>query len=293
MRKISKDKKPHIGFIGQGWVGKNYSDDFEKRGYKVTRYSLEVPYVQNKEKIAECDIVFIAVPTPTTPHGFSDGIIDAVLPLVGKGKIAVIKSTLLPGRTKAFQDKYKDIIVLNSPEFLSRKTAIHDAAHPERNIVGMTIDSTKQRKAAQKVLSVLPRSEFDFVCMSEESEFIKYAHNVNGYVQVVFSNLLFDFSHSLKLNWNTIGKALKADPHMSHRYLNPVDDKGRGAGGDCFIKDFEAFLKMYSNLTKDKKGIKILEGIRDKNVELLISTNKDMDLLRAVYGGENIKKLSA
>jgi hypothetical protein len=58
MKKPQRSKKPQIGFIGQGWVGKNYSDDFEKRGYEVIRYSLEVPYVYNKEKIAECDIVF-------------------------------------------------------------------------------------------------------------------------------------------------------------------------------------------------------------------------------------------
>ena len=44
-----KNKK--IGFIGQGWIGKNYSDDFEKRGYEIVRYSLEEPYVKNKEKI--------------------------------------------------------------------------------------------------------------------------------------------------------------------------------------------------------------------------------------------------
>jgi len=56
-----------IGFIGQGWIGKNYADDFEKRGYETVRYSLEKPYVDNKEKIKDCDLVFIAVPTPTTP----------------------------------------------------------------------------------------------------------------------------------------------------------------------------------------------------------------------------------
>ena len=26
-----------IGFIGQGWIGKNYADDFDARGYAVVR----------------------------------------------------------------------------------------------------------------------------------------------------------------------------------------------------------------------------------------------------------------
>ena len=58
-------KKQIIGFIGQGWIGKNYADDFEDRGYKVVRYDLE-KYKMNKSKIKTCDIVFIAIPTPST-----------------------------------------------------------------------------------------------------------------------------------------------------------------------------------------------------------------------------------
>ena len=45
--KINKIK---IGFIGQGWIGKNYADDFEKRGFDVVRYSQEEPYVKNKQE---------------------------------------------------------------------------------------------------------------------------------------------------------------------------------------------------------------------------------------------------
>ncbi len=59
-----------IGFIGQGFIGKSYADDLERRGKKVVRYSLEEPYIKNKDRIRDCDIVFIAVPTPTTPEGF-------------------------------------------------------------------------------------------------------------------------------------------------------------------------------------------------------------------------------
>ncbi|MBI3627961.1 MAG: hypothetical protein HY220_04450, partial [Candidatus Sungbacteria bacterium] len=93
-----KDLK--IGFIGQGWLGKNYADDFEERGFPVVRYSLEEPYRANKDKIASCDIVFVAVPTPTTPQGFDGSLVSKVVPLVGEGKIAVVRSTLRPGFTK-------------------------------------------------------------------------------------------------------------------------------------------------------------------------------------------------
>ena len=67
-------KKILVGFIGQGFIGKSMADDFEDRGYKIVRYSKN-GFSANKEKIAECDFVFIAVPTPSTPKGFDDSIL--------------------------------------------------------------------------------------------------------------------------------------------------------------------------------------------------------------------------
>src|SRR4051794_25368727 len=113
MAKKRAKKGPLIGFIGQGWLGKNYADDFERRGYSVIRYALEEPYVRNKEAIATCDIVFIAVPTPTTPKGFQDHIVRAALTVVGDGKIAVIRSTLMPGTLKKIQSTFPKKVLIH------------------------------------------------------------------------------------------------------------------------------------------------------------------------------------
>ena len=112
-------RKPLIGFVGQGFIGKNYADDFERRGYETVRYALEEPYIANKDKIRDCDFVFIAVPTPTTLKRFDDSIVRASVALIGKGKTAVIKSTIVPGTTKDIQSQYQDREVVYSPEFLS------------------------------------------------------------------------------------------------------------------------------------------------------------------------------
>ena len=132
-----------IGFIGQGWIGKHYADDFENRGYQTIRYSLESEYVGNKTKIGNCDITFIAVPTPTTPQGFDDSILVDALTNIGAGKIAVIKSTTLPGTILKLQKQFPDLVLLHSPEFLVEKTAAYDAANPQRNIIGVPIHSPK------------------------------------------------------------------------------------------------------------------------------------------------------
>src|SRR3990167_5654355 len=155
---IMASKKPLIGFIGQGWIGKAYADNFEERGYETVRYSLEKQWIKNKDKIRECDIVFIAVWTPTTPEGFDISVVKSVLPLVGEGKIAVIKSTILPGTTQELQKQFPKITVLFGPEFLSITSHVHDAAHPFANLVGMPINDAKHLLAVERVKKVLPRA---------------------------------------------------------------------------------------------------------------------------------------
>jgi len=282
-----KNTKPTIGFIGQGWIGKNYADNFEERGYTVIRYSQEEPYIKNKEKIAKCDIVFIAVPTPTTPKGFSDAILRKVLPLVGKGKIAVIKSTLLPGTTAKLQKKNPDIIVLHSPEFLMEASAAYDAAHPVRNIVGIPYNNEKYKKSARRVIEALPKSPYELICSSEEAELVKYGGNCMLYVKVVFANIFHDLSQKFPgVKYETVRDAMSADPRIGSSHLDPVHKSGRGAGGHCFIKDFAAFASLYEKMTKDTHGTEALRAFEKKNKHLLKTSGKDLDLLRGVYGEE-------
>ncbi len=274
-----------IGFIGQGFVGKAYADDFLARGYDIVRYAKEEPYIKNKVQIARCDIVFIAVPTPTTPDGFDDHIINDVLSLVRKGSIAVIKSTVVPGRTKELHHAHPDIIVLHSPEFLTEKSAQEDAAHPSRNIIGIPVQSADYRAAAQKVLAVLPNASYELVCDSDEAEVIKYGGNCWFYVKVVYINMLYDLAKSRGLNWDVIKNGMSADPRIGVTHLQPEHQGGRGAGGHCFIKDFAAFRQLFeSRLSDDHEAIALLYAFEAKNNKMLRDSGKDLDLLDGVYG---------
>jgi len=301
-----------IGFIGQGWIGRNYANDFENRGFAVVRYSLEEPHMHNGDKIADCDIVFIAVPTPTTTKGFNDSILREAIKKIGKGKIAVIKSTILPGTTESIQTEYPDSLILHSPEFLRESSAAHDAAHPNRNIIGIPLDNETYRQAAQTVLSVLPKAGYELVCSAKEAELVKYMGNGFLYLKVVYVNMLYDLAKALDCRWETVAEAFAADPRIGASHLKPVhasgpsfaeasQDKkasegkhasekgGRGAGGHCFIKDFAALTELYKKMVGDELGVKALDAIKDKNLDLLIKTKKDLDLLMGVYG-EKITK---
>jgi len=291
-----------IGFIGQGWIGRNYANDFENRGFTVVRYALEEPYVNNGDKIADCDIVFVAVPTPTTVSGFDDSILRAAIKKIGQGKIAVIKSTVLPGITESIQAENPDRLILHSPEFLREASAAHDAAHPNRNIIGIPLDNEAYRQAAQTVLSVLPKAGYELVCSAKEAELVKYMGNSFLYLKVVYINMLYDLAKALGCRWETVAEAFAADPRIGASHLKPVhasghsfaeaseckhvdgEKGGRGAGGHCLIKDFAALTELYKKTVGDEIGLKTLDAIRDKNIDLLAKSGKDLDLLTGVYG---------
>jgi glycosyltransferase involved in cell wall biosynthesis len=287
---ISSAKRLRIGFVGQGFIGKNYADDMERRGLTLVRYALEEPYRGNKDKIQECDIVFIAVPTPTTPEKFDDSIVRAALGLVGKGKTAVVKSTLLPYSTEKFHKDFPNIFVMHSPEFLREATAAYDASHPDRNIVGIPEETEEYRRRAKEVLGVLPPAPFELICTSLEAELVKYAGNSWLYVKVIYVNLLYDLVKKLGANYETVRDALAADPRIGRSHLDPVHQSGhggpagRGAGGHCFIKDFEALRRLYEEKVPDEFGARVLDTIAAKNIELLFHSKKDIDLLEGVYG---------
>lgn len=273
-----------IGIIGTGWVGGSYAKDFKVRGFDPISYSLEKEYVGNKDKIKDCDYVLIAVPSPTTPQGFDDSIVREAVKLVGKGKTAVIKSTVAPGTTKSIQAKNPDVFVMHFPEFLSEATAEQDATYPKRNIIGIPKDDAEYRRRAEEFLSLCPTAPFNSICSSDEAEFIKYARNCVGYIRILFYNLMYDAAMKEGADWNKIKEAIAADPDNGPTYTHPVHKSGRGAGGHCFIKDFAAFIKYYEKTIGDKLGVEALKAFEKKNIDLLVKSQKDLDLLKGVYG---------
>lgn len=273
-----------IGFIGQGWIGRHYADEFESRGYTVVRYALEEPYLNNKEIIPTCDVVFIAVPTPTTPEGFDYSIVREALTLAGTGKIAVIKSTLLPGTTVALQAEFPAINVMHSPEFLVEATAAYDTAHPARNIIGITENTPQMVAQAQTVLELLPAAPYSKIMSSTEAELLKYAGNCFLFSKVIFMNMVYDLAQEIGADFDTLKEALVHDKRIGESHMSPIHSSGRGAGGHCFIKDMEAFRRLYQSVKHDTIGDSVLKALVEKNIDLLTTSNKDHDLLLGVYG---------
>jgi UDPglucose 6-dehydrogenase len=282
-------QKITVGFIGQGFIGKNMADDFLARGYQIIRYDKE-SHRANKALIKTCDFVFIAVPTPSTPRGFDDSILRAVIKLVGDGKTAIIKSTIKIGTTEKFQRLYPKKYILHSPEFLREKSAVNDTRFPLRNVIGYT---KKSKKMAPVVLKLLPKAPHNFIVNSREAELVKYMGNNFLFFKVVFANIVYNLARNKKVDYDTVMKIVGCDNrigagHLAINHQSGHQGKtGRGAGGHCFMKDMSAFVEMFKeSRTKnkqDKIALDLLNSVVKFNNQLLLDTKKDLDLLRGVY----------
>ncbi len=281
--------KALVGFIGQGFIGKNMADDFEARGYKIVRYDNE-GYKANKDLIKTCDFVFVAVPTPSTPKGFDASILREVLRLVGDGKTAVIKSTIKIGTTEKFQKLYPKKYILHSPEFLTEKNAVRDTKFPPRNIIGYT---KKSKVKAAEVLKLLPKSPHNFLVNSREAELVKYMGNNFLFLKVIFANVVYNLAKRNKVNYDIVADIVGHDSRIGHSHLavthqsGPKTKMGRGAGGHCFLKDMSAFVEMFREAKlkskEDRIALEFLNQAVKLNNQLLLDTGKDLDLLKGVY----------
>lgn len=261
-----------IGVIGLGFVGAPLAK-FLSRKNEVITYSLDK--TREKDKIKDCEIVFICVPTPTTEKGQDLSAVREALSLCRK--TVVIKSTVLPNTCKTLQKEFPRLKILHSPEFLREKSAEVDTLFPLRNIVG------GEEEEALKVLALLPKAKTNAIVSCETAELIKYFNNFLLTSKVICANIMYEVAQETGADYETAKDLVGLDSRISPSHLDIVDQGGRGAGGHCFPKDLEALRQFYENTVRDKDGSNLLKALAQKNNALLIHSKKDIDIITKIY----------
>src|SRR3989344_6689708 len=181
-----------VGIIGGGMVGGAVKNFFESAKVydKYKKFDTIV-------EVGRAKFIFICVPTPTNDDGIDLSMVDeavanAVSHLVdSENQLIVIKSTVLPGTTQAFQDKYPGINFAFNPEFLRDKYAAEDFVKNDRQIVGYT-SKTKSSLLISELSDILPKAAYRKTVRSEVAEMIKYAGNTFLALKVIFANQIYD-----------------------------------------------------------------------------------------------------
>lgn len=262
-----------IGIIGYGFVGEATAKGFASNNSNQVFWYDKFKESPNtlEEVVTNSEFIFICLPTPMFRDysgqdiSIVEGVIEEIAPkLKGTEKVLIIKSTVLPGTTQKFQQKYPEINFAMNPEFLTQSKANEDFLNPARTVLG--VDNGEVGVRLQTLYkSILQESQKYFVVGLTEAEVIKYMSNLMLASKVLLANEFYKLSETIGANYKEIFKAVEADPRIGSHLNVPGNDGDFGFGGACFPKDTLGLLSYAKQKDVDMSA---LNAIWEKNLKI-------------------------
>jgi len=204
--------------------------------------------------IAEADIIFVCVNTPTKKAGVgagkaadltywekaARGIAPALRSVPGKLRIVVEKSTVPVHTADAVAavleaEGVDNVAVLSNPEFLAEGTAIKDLTSPDRVLIGGSSD--ENGKIAVEMLASIYEQWVpkDQVCRTNvwSAELAKLIANAMLAQRVSSMNTVAQICEETGGDVGEVSRIVGLDSRIGPKFLNP----SIGFGGSCFQKD--------------------------------------------------------
>ena len=235
-------------------------DDLLGAGIDSGRLSFTV---DNAAAVDDAAFVFIALPTPSDPHGAADlSFIEDVLAELGDrlaGKILVTKSTVPVGTNARFQAwldaEGLDAEMVSNPEFLQEGVAVPTFMAPDRIVVGARSGDAGARVAALfGGLGDVPVIHTD----TTSAEMIKYAANVYLATRITMANSFANLAEEVGADIEAVTAGIGSDRRIGPHFLRA----GPGFGGSCFPKDTRALLATARDVGY---GFPLLEQVLSTN----------------------------
>lgn len=220
--------------------------------------------------VSEADVVFIAVGTPSRR---GDGHADLSYVYAAAREIAqsvkgftvvVTKSTVPVGTGDEVERIMRetrpeaDIAVVSNPEFLREGAAISDFKRPDRIVVG--IEDERTREVMTEVYRPLYLNQSPLLFTTRRtSELIKYAANAFLAMKITFINEIADLCEKVGADVQQISRGIGLDGRIGAKFLHA----GPGYGGSCFPNDTLALVKTAQDNDSPVRLIETTIAIND------------------------------
>jgi UDPglucose 6-dehydrogenase len=223
--------------------------------------------------VAESDVIFIAVGTPSLPSGEANlCYLEAAARSTGSAmdgsrfRVVVNKSTVPVGSgnlvetlvregirdSKPAEEKSIRFGIASNPEFLREGSAITDSLYPERIVLGAEDEQTmgmlrelyrplvdQRFQAPSFVQRPANLVQVPLVTTTLTSaEMIKYAANAFLALKIGFANEIANVCERVGAEAPEVMAGIGLDSRIGARFLNA----GLGWGGSCFGKDIQSLL---------------------------------------------------
>jgi UDPglucose 6-dehydrogenase len=236
-------KKFKVGVIGNGFVGEAISFAFSPVADLHVYDTDPLKSLDDLESVHSCDFVFICVPTPMFKDGSQDlSYVEVVFEKATSKPVYILKSTVLPGTTKGLSEKYSNIKIIFSPEFLTERTAKLDMLTQSRIILGGELSLTEKAKT---LFNERFKTKNIIQTDSKTAELTKYMNNTFFATKVSIMNEFKLLCDKIGANWQDALRGFVSDGRIGDSHLNvPGHDGKLGYGGTCFPKDVNALLSF-------------------------------------------------
>ncbi len=226
------------------------------------------------EAILNSQITFICVGTPSNHDGSINlDYVKSAAKNVGKVleekdrfHVVVVKSTVVPGTT---EDVIKPILEQNSnkeafydfglavnPEFLREGSAVDDFFNPDRIVVGVKDENSK---------NILNKLYSSFNCPKlfvdlKTAEMIKYASNAFLATKISFANEIGNICKKLGIDTYEVFRGVGLDHRINPSFFRA----GIGFGGSCFPKDIRALISKAEELGENPEILKSVMRLNEE-----------------------------
>ncbi|WP_457742278.1 UDP-glucose dehydrogenase family protein [Thermococcus sp.] len=236
-----------------------------------------------REAILNSDVTFICVGTPSREDGSIDlRFVESASKEIGKAlgdkedfHVVVVKSTVVPGTTEGVvkpileeqsgKMAFKDFGLAMNPEFLREGVALKDFLNPDRIVLGVKDERTKD--VLEKLYSPIDAPKV--VTDIKTAEMIKYASNAFLATKISFANEIGNICKKLGIDSWKVFEGVGLDHRISPHFFR----SGLGFGGSCFPKDVKAIIKKAEEVGEEpvllKAVIEVNERQPIKLIELL------------------------
>lgn len=243
------------------------------------------------EAIFNSDVTFICVGTPSREDGSIDlQYIESAAKAIGRAlkekdsyHVVVVKSTVLPGTTekivKPLIEKYsgkrasKDFGLAMNPEFLREGVALKDFLNPDRIVLGVQDERTRQ--VLEKLYEPIKAPKL--VVDIKTAEMIKYASNAFLATKISFANEIGNLCKKLGIDSWKVFEGVGLDHRISPHFFK----SGIGFGGSCFPKDIRALIRKTEELGEEPLILKAVMEVNERQplkiIELLKKHVPELD----------------
>lgn len=241
----------------------------------------------HQEAFQNSEVIYIAVGTPEKADGsanlsYVEQVAKDIAKHVVNDVIVVTKSTVPVGTNKWIKETIQSNLVHNvsveivsNPEFLREGSAIYDAFHGDRIVIGY------ENEEAGNVIEEInkPFGIPVFKTDIESAEMIKYASNAFLATKISFINEISNICERVGANVEDVALGMGQDSRIGTQFLKA----GIGYGGSCFPKDTKALVQIAGNVEYEFELLKGVINVNKKQHLLLVDKlNERFDSLKGL-----------